>query len=390
MRIGIDLDGADASALELLEWSLLWSQERQFFGEPRAEASLGNKHEIHFFSEMNLRAESLVKKKTFVDLSAPSYHCHHCGTAISAELSARESLKSGDGSSLAQAMLKLAAGELNCLVTGGNTGALALLANRHLRRIDEAHRPAFCALLPGTSPTLMLDLGANLESNEATLESYARLGMGFAESARISALSDHPVSGFALLNIGTEGHKGTRSLQAAHEFFSAHQDQLLRSQYRGFVEASQLFDNDVEVIVTDGFTGNIALKSAEGAARFLLKSEGLLQGEGLSQGEGLLKYPSIALSHGHGRDREPVHRADAGAIETNPYNAGQVTTGLAPLGRAKAGRQAEMRPPRKAAGLQMNGAFLLGYQQHLIKAHGASTGDDFGSALDLAAFASRL
>ena len=260
--------------------------------------------------------------------------------SVSAEASARAALKDGTESSLAQGLRALVtrtdefpmAQRAEIFLTAGNTGAFALFANRYLTRSRKALRPALCALLPGTSPTLMLDLGANLESTPEILEGYAALALKLAASLTLSAKTERSIDGFALLNIGTEGHKGTRVLQEAHKRFSH------RADYHGFVEANQLFDNDVEVIVTDGFTGNIALKSAEGAARFIMQSEGL----------------PFLDPHSPGNDSSETAKKASSHTQIKTYNPAL-----------------------------LNGAMLLGYDELAVKAHGGSRQADWDAALTL-------
>lgn len=145
-------------------------------------------------------------------------------------------------------------------VSAGNTGALLSISKHLLKTFSGIERPAICKAMPTEkSPTYFLDLGANIHCSAVQLHQFALMGSVLAGSSRVAA----PRIG--LLNIGKEDVKGTDVIKAAHA--------LLRDDsnlhYSGFVEANSIFSGDVDVIVCDGFHGNIALKSSEGTARFI-------------------------------------------------------------------------------------------------------------------------
>ena len=149
------------------------------------------------------------------------------------------------------------AGEAAAAVSAGNTGALMAMAKLSLRMIPGIDRPALAALLPtlGAHDLVMLDLGANTECDAGNLFEFAVMGAAYA---RILHDLDQP--SVRLLNIGTEALKGTEALRAADH---------LPLRFDGFIEASSLGRGEADVIVSDGFSGNIALKTAEGTARFI-------------------------------------------------------------------------------------------------------------------------
>ncbi|MEZ5560735.1 MAG: phosphate acyltransferase PlsX [Pseudomonadales bacterium] len=160
--------------------------------------------------------------------------------------------------SMRRALELLAGGQVDAVVSGGDTAALMALSRQCLSMIPGIERPAICKTLQGKrAPFWMLDLGANLECSPAQLVQFARMGSLLAE--RVGDLSRPRV---ALLNIGTERRKGPETLRRAAELLSA--DAMLN--YVGYIEGNVLFDNVADVIVCDGFTGNIALKAVEGAA----------------------------------------------------------------------------------------------------------------------------
>lgn len=149
-------------------------------------------------------------------------------------------------------------------VSAGNTGALMAMSKLALRTLPGIDRPALAALLPslGDSDHVMLDLGANTECDTRNLVEFAVMGAAYARCAL--GLERPRVH---LLNIGTEDMKGTDEIRDAATLLRGAND--LPMQFGGFIEADKISRGDTDVVVTDGFSGNIALKSIEGAARFV-------------------------------------------------------------------------------------------------------------------------
>jgi glycerol-3-phosphate acyltransferase PlsX len=155
-------------------------------------------------------------------------------------------------------------GRCQAAVSAGNTGALMAIAKISLGTLNGIDRPALAALLPSLGPTdhVMLDLGANTQCDARNLVQFAVMGAAYARAAL--GLKRPRV---ALLNIGSEEMKGTDVIRdAAHTLrLSTH----LPIEFSGFVEGDRISHGDVDVVVCDGFSGNIALKTAEGTARFV-------------------------------------------------------------------------------------------------------------------------
>ena len=155
-------------------------------------------------------------------------------------------------------------GRAAAAVSSGNTGALMAMAKLALRTMPGIDRPALAAMLPslGENDLVMLDLGANTECDARNLVQFAVMGAAYARSAM--ELESPRV---ALLNIGTEDQKGTEEIRDAAQILKAATH--LPMTFEVFVEGDRLSRGHLDVIVCDGFSGNIALKTAEGTARFV-------------------------------------------------------------------------------------------------------------------------
>ena len=157
-------------------------------------------------------------------------------------------------------------GDAAAAVSCGNTGALMLMSMLRLRKLPGVDRPAIACMWPkrGTHDfNIMLDVGADVRAEPDNLVQYALLGAAYYRNAfQVS----RPRVG--LLNVGTEDHKGRPEIREAHELLGT-MAEIGRYDYVGFVEGGDIPSADVDVIVTDGFTGNVALKTAEGTARLI-------------------------------------------------------------------------------------------------------------------------
>ncbi|MEG3084480.1 phosphate acyltransferase PlsX [Sphingomonas sp. PB2P12] len=155
-------------------------------------------------------------------------------------------------------------GRAAAAVSSGNTGALMAMAKLSLRMLPGIDRPALAARLPtlGDTDMVMLDLGANTECDARNLVQFAIMGAAYARAAL-----DIPHPRVALLNIGSEDMKGTDEIRDAAAQLRA--TPAVDMQFNGFIEGDRLSRGEVDVVVCDGFSGNIALKTAEGTARFV-------------------------------------------------------------------------------------------------------------------------
>ena len=163
-------------------------------------------------------------------------------------------------SSMRVAINLVESGDAVACVSAGNTGALLATARFVLGMIEGVDRPAIVSSIPAVhGHTMMLDLGANPDCTADHLVQFA--AMGAVLSSDLHGLANPRVG---LLNIGEEDIKGTEELREAHRRLG-----LAPINYRGFVEGDDIFSGDVDVVVTDGFAGNVALKTSEGLARFI-------------------------------------------------------------------------------------------------------------------------
>ncbi|AKM10123.1 phosphate acyltransferase PlsX [Croceicoccus naphthovorans] len=195
----------------------------------------------------------------------------HAPETVSGDEKPTQALRRARKTSMGLAIDAVKKGEAGAAVSGGNTGALMAMAKLSLRTMPGIDRPALAALMPtlGETDMVMLDLGANTDCDARNLVQFAIMGAAYSRIA--TGLAAPRV---ALLNIGTEEIKGTEALREASEQLRQ-ADRKLAFSFGGFIEADKINRGAVDVVVTDGFSGNIALKAVEGAARFvtdLLKS----------------------------------------------------------------------------------------------------------------------
>jgi|TARA_B100001964_G_scaffold63492_1_gene72342 glycerol-3-phosphate acyltransferase PlsX len=185
----------------------------------------------------------------------------HCEEVISDYDKPSSVLRSKKESSMRKAIEFIKSKNDIGFVSAGNTGAFTALSKIILGTLNNIKRPAFCSMIPTSKGfCIMLDLGANKESNENQLLQFSIMGHAFA---KIKNISNPKV---AILNIGIEEGKGKEYLQEAFKLVSK---SFLKNNFIGYIEPNQITLGKADVIVTDGFTGNIALKTAEGLSKFI-------------------------------------------------------------------------------------------------------------------------
>ncbi len=194
----------------------------------------------------------------------PAIEIVHCDDVVAGTEKPSQAIRRSKATSMGRAIAAVKAGDANAALSAGNTGALMATAKLALRTLPTIDRPALAALLPtlGDNDVVMLDLGANTEADARNLVQFAVMGAAYA---RIALDLDRPR--VALLNIGEEELKGTDELKEAAA--TLRDASALPLRFDGFVEGDKIARGGVDVVVSDGFSGNIALKTAEGTARFV-------------------------------------------------------------------------------------------------------------------------
>jgi len=206
--------------------------------------------------EASLKAELKRLKQPLND----SLKIQHATQVVTMDEAPAQALRGKKDSSMRVAINLVKAGEADAAVSAGNTGALMATGRFVLRMLPGIDRPAICTALPASKGhTYMLDLGANIDSTSEHLYQFAVMG---SELVRAIDGIDSPRVG--LLNIGSEDIKGNEQVKAAHEALKDGD-----FNYIGFVEGDDIFHGDVDIIVCDGFVGNVALKTSEGLAKML-------------------------------------------------------------------------------------------------------------------------
>ncbi len=188
----------------------------------------------------------------------------HSPESIAASEKPSQAIRRARTTSMGMAINAVKAEKADAAVSGGNTGAMMAMSKLALRTMPGIDRPALAALLPtlGENDCIMLDLGANTECDAQNLVQFAVMGSAYART--VLGIAKPRVK---LLNIGTEELKGTDELKEAAALLR--EADYLPFKFDGFTEGDQLSRGSVDVVVTDGFSGNIALKTAEGTARFV-------------------------------------------------------------------------------------------------------------------------
>jgi len=176
-------------------------------------------------------------------------------------------VRHGKATSMWSAIEAVRNGEATVAVSCGNTGALMALSMIRLRKLPGVNRPAIAVLWPSRNVqgfNVMLDVGADVRADAQDLLQYALMGASYARNGM-----DLPCPRIGLLNVGTEEHKGRAELKEAFELIQTHADEAAGFEFVGFVEGGDIPGDKCDVIVTDGFTGNVAIKTGEGTATLI-------------------------------------------------------------------------------------------------------------------------
>lgn len=246
-RIAIDAMGGDSGPAAMLAGAArAWRKDKAlefvFFGDERLVRVELDQH------------RGLAAAATII----------HSPEAIDASEKPSQAIRRARTTSMGMAIGAVKDGQADAAVSAGNTGALMAMSKLALRTMPGIDRPALAALLPtmGEHDCVMLDLGANTECDAQNLVQFAVMGAAYART-----VLSMPKPRVKLLNIGTEELKGTDELKEAAALLR--DANYLPLRFDGFTEGDQLSRGNIDVVVTDGFSGNIALKTAEGTARFV-------------------------------------------------------------------------------------------------------------------------
>lgn len=314
MIIAVDAAGGDYAPNEIIKGAILAAEEYEV-----EIALVGNKSLIHVTAARNLKNHGI----TIVEADQ----------IIESDESPMRAVMSKPNSSIVVGINLLKEGKAQAFVSAGNTGALFGAAFLKLGLIEGIERPAICAILDitGGSPVLLIDAGANADCKPHYLLQFAEMGNAFAK--KVIGLEDPRVG---LLSNGTEDIKGNRLVIEAHELLEAAKADF---NFIGNIEANDLPKGKVDVVVTDGFTGNIVLKTLEGL------------GEAVQNFKHLWNDVAKA-SHIHGS-------ALLRSVEMDTW-------------------------ARKLDFRQYGGACLLGVSGNVVKAHGRSRAAAIKNAINLA------
>ena len=246
-RIAIDAMGGDTGPQAMIA------------GAARARRRNGSLHFLFYGDEARVAPEL----KSHPNLEGCS-EIVHTPEAIGPSEKPSQAIRRGRTTSMGMAINAVKDGKASAAVSAGNTGALMAMSKLALRTMPGIDRPALAALLPtlNEQDCVMLDLGANTECDAQNLVQFAVMGSAYART--VLGINKPRVK---LLNIGTEELKGTDELKEAAALLR--EADYLPLRFDGFTEGDQLSRGNIDVVVTDGFSGNIALKTAEGTARFV-------------------------------------------------------------------------------------------------------------------------
>lgn len=212
-------------------------------------------------------SEAINKElKKYKKINSKYYQIIHTDKKISSEDKPSSALRKGKGSSMWLAIESVKQKVSNACISAGNTGALMVLSKFILRPLEGIDRPALIQLMPAknNSSVALLDMGANIDCSSENLYQFALMGSVFYTSI---IGKENPRIG--LLNVGSEDLKGNEVVKnAAVEL----KNSVLSKDFYGFVEGNDIFRNIVDVVVTDGFTGNVTLKTIEGTVKFVASS----------------------------------------------------------------------------------------------------------------------
>ena len=210
------------------------------------------------FGDQNKISE-IIKDKINKDF----FEIFHTEDIVKSADSPLEGAKRGKNTSMWLAIESVKKKEADIVVSAGNTGALLVISKLNLKMIENIDKPALSALWPNKKGmSVVLDLGANIECSSKNLLDFSIMG-----ASLYTSLYPNDKPNVALLNIGSEELKGNEIIKETYQILN--DKKSINYDFAGYIEGNHLMDGEVNVIVSDGFTGNVALKTAEGTANFI-------------------------------------------------------------------------------------------------------------------------
>ena len=204
-----------------------------------------------------------IQKYINDQLPTSSFEIIHTKDVVKGTDSPLEGAKRGKNTSMWLAVQSVKEKKSDIVISAGNTGALLVISKLNLKMIENIDKPALSALWPNKkNMSVVLDLGANIECSPKNLIDFSIMG-----SSLFKSLYPDDTARVALLNIGSEELKGNEIIKETYQ--QLNQRNNIGFEFKGYIEGNQLMNGDVNVIVADGFTGNVALKTAEGTANFI-------------------------------------------------------------------------------------------------------------------------
>ncbi len=245
IKIAVDAMGGDGSPKKIIDGIILNNKS--------------NKNIFYkIFGDENQILE-LIKNK----IESKFYEIIHTDKVIKSTDSPLEGAKRGKETSMWLAIQSVKEKSADIVISAGNTGALLVVAKLNLKMIENIDKPALSALWPNKKGmSVVLDLGANIECSSKNLMDFSIMG-----ASLYTSLYPNEKPNVALLNIGSEELKGNETIKETYQILNERNSD--NYNFAGYIEGNHLMDGNVNVIVSDGFTGNVALKTAEGTANFI-------------------------------------------------------------------------------------------------------------------------
>ena len=270
VRIAVDAMGGDGSPKKVID-GIIHNHD------------LNKDNFFQIFGDEEL-IRPLIEKK----LNQNFFKIVHTKNSVKSTDSPLEAAKKGKNTSMWLSIESVKKKETDIVISAGNTGALLVIAKLNLKMIESIDKPALSALWPNKKGmSVVLDLGANIGCNSKNLTDFSIMGASLYKS-----LYPNENPKVALLNIGSEELKGNETIKETFQILS---DKKLEFDFKGYIEGNELMNGEVNVIVSDGFTGNVALKTAEGTANFITQElKKTLGGNFIGKISSLLNFSNLS------------------------------------------------------------------------------------------------